>query len=210
MPFKFQNLFIDKDYSTLNKRFFGALLREGEGDRPASVGWYNTFTQQIRFQVLSEVANLAETSVLDVGSGLGDFSAYLNNQFADINYLGIDLFDKYIAKAKLSYPDTQFEHSSLTQLPVDKYDVVFSSGAFNVRVRRPYEYLFSMIDAMWERSGSAIAFNCLSAKVKPKKRLASLMYYDPVKVYDYASKLSTYVSLRHDYLFNDFTIYIYR
>ena len=61
-----------------------------------ALGWQSRGTQFRRFAVLAEIGSLAQTSVLDVGCGLGDLYGYLCTQNIWVTYTGYDLVPEMV------------------------------------------------------------------------------------------------------------------
>ena len=120
------------------------------GDSIHSVGWYNTYTQETRFNILTSVAPLSYHSVLDIGCGLGDLSAFFKKHNVKAIYKGIDLSEKMISIAKEKYPDSNFEVDDfLNPNFKDCVDYILCSGALNYRVQNQDLYLETSIKKMF-------------------------------------------------------------
>ena len=173
------------------------------------VGWGNKESQEIRFDVLSEVSDFTNKSVLDVGCGLGAFYAHLKNQGMVFSYIGVDINSRMIAKAKERYPSADFRvQDILTHAdPLPLYDFVILSGAFNLSQNRHKDIVAEMIRMMYKMSRVAIAFNMLSVKAdffEPGE-----YYARPGEMLDFCLTMTQRVILRHDYMTHDFTVYMY-
>ena len=191
------------------RRFFDASLREHPLSSAAIVGWSTAETQSIRFKVLSEIADLKGSRLLDVGCGVGDLLGYLKKIYADIDYVGIDLHPGMIAHAIKKFPEGRFLHQSLEQIE-ESVDFVFVSGAFNLRVDDNEQYLQRMLKQAYAFAEKGVAFNLLSRYAPYDLVYPDLYYYDPGIVFSYCKRLASRVTLRHDYLSNDFSIYMYK
>ena len=67
------------------------------GLNPASLGWLKG-KQEIRFKILTEIGNLENSSILDIGCGFGDLVAYLESEKIKAEYMGIHVMgDKKVA-----------------------------------------------------------------------------------------------------------------
>lgn len=181
-------------------------------------GWSSRASQRKRFAALAGVADLRGASVLDAGCGLADLYAYLEERgvAADVGYTGLDFTPRMVARARERFPQLDFVQgdvsSSDTELPPADY--VFASGLFShmtgdeARVR-------ATVGRLWGAAGRALAFNVLSTLTDPasdEARAASgLFAADPLEMVRFCrASLSPWVTLRHDYLPHDFTIYVYR
>jgi len=191
------------------RRFFDLSLREHPASSPAIVGWSTVETQRLRFKVLSEIADLTGTRILDVGCGVGDLFGYLQANHKEVDYLGIDLHSGMVAHATRKYPEGIFLHQSLERVE-ETFDYVFVSGAFNLRVDDNEKYLQTMIQLCYSAAKKGVAFNLLSRYAPNDSIYLDLYYYDPGIVFSYCKKIAENVMLRHDYLSNDFSIYMYK
>lgn len=171
------------------------------------VKWENALSQQIRFKILTQISPLIyNSSVLDVGCGLGHLVDYLNAQNFTGHYKGIDLCNQMIILAKKKYPHLEFENNTIENIPEKSVDFVLASGIFAFVDYTQLQYIIALL---FSRANKGVAFNCLSLYTPEQKKEPELFYPNPSDVFDLCKKLTPYVNLRHDYLVNDFTIYLY-
>ncbi|HEY1050365.1 MAG TPA: class I SAM-dependent methyltransferase [Prosthecobacter sp.] len=55
-----------------------------------ALGWRTEESQTRRFEVLAEIADRNDHTVLDVGCGHGDLRAHLGGKFPSVHYTGLD------------------------------------------------------------------------------------------------------------------------
>ena len=79
------------------------------------------------------------------------------------------------------------------------------SGIFTFANQSIFE---KILTNSFQVSQKGVAFNALST-CAPKQEEGEF-YADPLKTLEFCSKLTPKVSLRHDYLPHDFTIYMYK
>jgi SAM-dependent methyltransferase len=183
------------------------------GTEIGSVGWSNEQSQLVRFRVLSEVGIMPETSVLDVGCGLGDLYGYLESLFkAPPHYIGVDVTPRMIETAQAKYPSGKFLVHDILDPGASalEADFVFASGIFALLdlEQDPYGIMRRLIQAMFRRCRAGIAFNSLSSwtpNPEPGK-----FFVDPVKALALCHDITPWLSLRHDYMPHDFTVYMYK
>jgi ubiquinone/menaquinone biosynthesis C-methylase UbiE len=189
--------------------FYANLVRK-HGLAPQALDWGSRQSQELRFQVLTGIANLSGASVLDVGCGLADLLAYLQTQGVDVQYKGIDLNAEGIVLARQRFPQHTFEVGNLLEerLAEASFDYVFASGIFYLRQVQPVPFLDAMVRAMFGLCRRGVAFNTLSTRAACRE--AGEFYADPHKVLDLCWQLTPRVVLRHDYLPHDFTVYLYK
>ena len=178
------------------------------GDDVSSVAWCNRNTQYIRFIILTTFWDIDNSSVLDIGSGLGDLWNYLKNERYNIKYTGVDIVDDFVKKAGEKYKgEAAFSCQDLNDVQ-GSFDYVFASGTFNYRIKNNEKYIRDQINKMFKLAIKGFSFNLLSMYA-PKDAIyndKTFYYYDPEGIFRYCKSITPYVALRHDYLPNDFTI----
>ena len=70
--------------------------------------------------------------------------------------------------------------------------------------------LQQIIQSLFLKSTKGVAFNCLSIYAPEEKKESALFYPNPSEIFDLCKRLTPFVTLRHDYLDNDFTVYLYK
>ncbi len=119
----------------LQQRFYYERLDKHGIESAQCVGW-SELGQEKRFQALTSfIKDKNESySLLDVGCGVGDLSAYLkDNQYTNIAYTGIDILREMIEGAKRKYPRKIFLRGEfLSYKLLNNYDYVLCSGALNL------------------------------------------------------------------------------
>lgn len=183
---------------------------------------YNSLESQItRFKILSEIVNsLDNCSILDVGSGLGDFYHFLNKTYKNIDYTGCEITPEFCNQSKIKYPHIKAICDDFLEYDFDKtYNFVFCSGALNIQMPNHMEYLHQAITKMYQLCTVGISFNLPSnfselAKSNPaidfSHQDVKIAYVDPTEIFKFCKELTSRVTLRHDYMSHDFTIYMYR
>lgn len=180
------------------------------GKTVAALGWSSDTKQELRFRVLSEIGIGQNASVLDVGCGFGDFSAWLRARGYQGEYTGVDITKSLLLKAEEAYPGEQFHEADVLadgRFRDAQYDYVVASGIFTYRVKGGLEYVQRMAARMLELSRVGCAFNCLSAwgsHTEDTEFTAS-----PSVVLEVCRELTPWVSLRHDYHHGDLTVYLF-
>ncbi len=178
------------------------ISRFSHPDEVKQLGWGSEYSQEKRFSVLLDVIGFKEDdSVLDVGCGYGDLCKYIQN------YTGIDLRASAIDKAKNKYPGRDFKNCEIYSID-EKYDWVFASGIFCF----DYEWEKNTNDCikkMHEISKKGLAFNFLS-DLSEGNREIGMKYTKIEEALPIVSSLCKNFTFRHDYLKNDFTVYMYK
>jgi SAM-dependent methyltransferase len=178
------------------------------GDDLRSVAWGSRASQEKRFAVLAQIADLSAATVLDVGCGLGDFYDYLQRHSFRGRYLGFDLSEKMLELAAHRHPGVAFEHGDIRDATMQPFDYVVASGIFNRRVEDSDALLQTTVQRMYELCEKGVAFNVMSTHAD--FRNADEYYAAPEDVLRFCQSLNRRVVVRHDYMPHDVTYWIYR
>ncbi len=189
----------------MSNDFYERLL-EQHGDSPKSLDWSEA-GQQERFRVLHEVGIGNHDSVLDVGCGLGHFFRYFVSQGYRGHYKGADASRAMIDRCGNILGGSFSFLNALTD-PLPTADFVVSSGMLNLVEWSNLANMRTLLRKCFDACIKGAAINMLSSKA-PKKR-EGRFYYDPSWALDEALAITPYVTLRHDYRDNDFTLYLRR
>lgn len=185
------------------------------GENHLGLDWNSKESQFLRFEQLSKIIDYSTPfSLLDYGSGLGDFVHFLQqNKASTFDYIGFDLSKEMIEisnKRFDSNPNVLFTNSEPTQ----KVDYLIASGIFNV-MPQPYdlklweEYIYSCLNSFNQLSSKGFAFNVLTSYSDLEYKKDYLYYADPLKLFDYCKQsFSRNVALLHDYNLYEFTILV--
>jgi SAM-dependent methyltransferase len=194
----------DQVYTALTQQY---MLTE-----PQLVGHVSTAEQHQLFRILMEIGvNIATDSILDVGCGVADLYGYIGYAEPNRQYLGIDRNLNMVQLARQKYPDAMVVHIALSDLPEGQVDWCLANSIFNLPYTdTPYKELYDGIELMWQHAGRGVAFNCLSDIEPESQREPGLFYFNATQVFQHCLQRYGTVILRHDYLENDFTVYIYK
>lgn len=196
--------------------YFNNLLTEHGVDVKA-LGWGSGYSQYRRFKIFSEIGDLRNKSVLDIGCGFGDFYGFLKGYgFIFKKYVGLDINETMLKAAIEKYPDADlwnahFEKRNILLDPMNKkFDYVFASGIFSLSSTGWTQFMRKMLIAMFDIAVKGVGVNFLSSYA-PGERSSLSKYISPNRIIDFVTcQLSSNFVLRHDYLPNDFTVYAYK
>jgi len=176
------------------------------GLNPASLGWLKG-KQEIRFKILTEIGNLENSSILDIGCGFGDLVAYLESEKIKAEYMGIDINPEFVKIAKGLHPTSNFGCRDIEINPLrTKFDWIFAVGTTNQS--GSYGYIKNLLTGMLKISKRGVAMDFLSSYVDYK--VPKNFHASPEKILKIAKALSKRVVIRHDYLPFEFCVYIYK
>jgi len=180
------------------------------GDRPEALGW-TAKGQLLRFRSLLDIApSITRRKVLDFGCGKGDFYGFLRERGITVDYTGLDINGSLINLARRKFPGVRFAVFDSEEETLDEdFDYIFLCGVFNLEVRGLNTLIRRTLKSLFSRCRIALAFNALSDH-NPNKDY-ELHYVSPEEIFGFAVReLSPYVSLRHDRMAHDFTMFVYR
>lgn len=179
------------------------------GDRPEAVRW--TPEGQVKhYRAMLDVGNIKDSKILDFGCGKGDFYQFLKENNIHVKYHGYDINDGLIEVARRKFPEVDFRVFDIDNEPLrEDFDYIFLCGVFNLKIKGIEEAVKDTLYKLFPHCKVALAFNALSF-YEPKKDF-ELNYILPEEIFSFAIKnLSPYISLRHDRIKYDFTMFIYK
>lgn len=188
---------IIEHYSNLFKKY---------GMNHKALGWLRG-KQSIRFNILSQIGIMDNSSVLDVGCGFGDFYGYLKYNKIRVKYHGVDINNDFLKLARKRYPGAIFE---LRDIQKDhfkrKFDWVVATGITNHA--STYPHLKSIIKEMFSICKKGVVIDFISNYVDYKDK--DVFYTSPEIMFKFAKSLTRRVVLRHDYMPFEFCLYLYK
>ena len=160
--------------------------------------------QSIRFQVLTEIGDLRNATILDVGCGFGDLCRFLEKKKLNVKYHGVDINQDFIDVAKKRNPNGKFEVRDIEKNPfTKKFDYVFGAGIFTLA---SFKNVKPIIKEQFRICKKGVAIDFLSTYVT--YRDSPLFYINPEKMFKFAKTLTKRVTLRHDYKPYEYCIYL--
>jgi SAM-dependent methyltransferase len=179
------------------------------GDRPEAVRW-TPRGQREHYRALLDIGDISGSKILDFGCGKGDLYAFLRERNIPVDYTGCDINGKLIELAKSKFPGVDFRVFDIDgdELRED-FDYVILCGVFNLKVDGVDDLARRALVKLFRHCRVGLAFNALSAH-NPKKDF-ELNYTSPEELFAFVVRnLSPFVSLRHDRIAYDFSMFIYR
>ncbi len=188
--------------------FYGRMLRMF-GDRPESLGWTRN-GQVLHYEALLDIGNIEGKNILDFGCGKGDFYRFLREKQVCTHYSGFDINEDLITVARKRYPGVCFRVFDIeTDIMEEDFDYIFLCGVFNLKVQGIGQTVRKTLKTLFGHCKVGLAFNALSSH-SPKKDF-ELHYESPGELFSFAvENLSPLVSLRHDRIPYDFTMFVYK
>lgn len=173
-----------------------------------ALGWARTEGQQVRFQALTQIGDLAYHSVLDAGCGYADLYPYLRQRYAGVRYHGIEQMPELLAVARARYRDAAditLSNGDFLRPSLPTADYVLASGALNYRSRDP-RFVYQAIEKLFGSCHIGLGFNLLSWEPANGGPLAA---YEPAAVLAFCRQLAPRAELLEGYWEGDFTVFVY-
>ncbi|MEJ2043728.1 MAG: class I SAM-dependent methyltransferase [Reinekea sp.] len=175
-------------------------------DDVQTLGWKNLQSQQKRFDIIAELVDFNNTSVLDAGCGKGDFLRFLLQRSNAVRYIGIDLNPDFVAYANeqfCSCQQSRFYQADFSVAALPLVDHVVLSGALSYRTKDPV-YWKKIISRLFSNSRRSLVFNFLSDKTFPEHPL--LVSYSVDEVIDFCQSICRQLDIRSGYIDHDTTL----
>lgn len=174
--------------------------------------WASEFSQQKRFEVLTNNVDIEGARLLDVGSGLGDLLGYLRARGIVVDYTGVDITPKMVEQARRHQPTGTFVCGDIfgSQNPFKPgdFDVVFCSGTLNLNLGNNLQFMPHALATMFNLCRKSLVVNLLHHRCASDDD--TYFYHNPLVVLSLAHKLDCTAKLLDDYLPNDFTVILNR
>jgi len=174
------------------------------------LGWESEEAQRLRFDVLLDKVKLDGKKLLDVGCGTGNLIEHINSRGLSVEYTGVDILEQMIEKANKKNLDAVFIHTDIFKENIfspDSFDVVYTSGIFNLNLGNNREFLKDALALFFSLSREAVVFNLLH--VDSPDREEKYFYFHPDEVSGILTEFSAVikqVEIIEAYLKNDFTL----
>jgi len=169
--------------------------------------WASAARQRRRFEVLTDNVDLRGLSILDVGCGLGDLLAFLQQRGIEVEFTGVDILERMVEHCRRRFDTGRFLKADIfadDAFANGEFDLVFVSGAFNLDLGNNLEFLPTAIGRLMKLSRQYVAFNLLHARWPDHE--PGYFFYEPDFVLKQLAGHDVDVKLIDDYLPNDFTV----
>ncbi len=175
-----------------------------------ALGWKNKYSQQKRFEILCQIADLEGQNILDVGCGHGDLKIFLDERLRDFNYIGVDQMKEFIEVANDFFkddPTTHFIEGDFSKVFFSEVDYILGSGAFGYKCQRE-EYYWETIMHLYNNCKKGVAFNMLDDRYFKDHPL--LKSHNKEEVVKFCDRLASRIEVVDGYLEDDFTVFMYK
>jgi SAM-dependent methyltransferase len=162
--------------------------------------------QAIRHAVHAAVI-APNSSVLDVGCGMGYFYKFILEHGFKGRYVGIDLVPQYVDHCAERFPEASFKvWDVLDRGFEEEFDVIVASQVFNAKYPQSdnFAVLSWFMRSAYGAARHAVSIDFLTSYVDFTK--PELYYFSPEAVFSQAKALTRFTRLCHDYLPFEFTV----
>lgn len=163
--------------------------------------------QNIRCKIHSAAILKENSTVLDIGCGLGYFYQYLTDHGIICNYSGYDIVPAYIEECKRLYPEAEFECRNIFNEGIEgTYDTIILSQVLNNRYRFSdnERVMQQALTLAYRHSKVSVSVDMMSKYVDFED--PELYYYSPEEIFRFAKTLCRRTLLRHDFRSFEFCI----
>ena len=206
----FSKFFLKKAITLVNEnqQFYDRRVEE-YGNSYLTLNWGSKNSQELRFDILSQIGDLNNKSVLDFGCGLGHFYKWFYEKSINVNYTGIDISLKMINKAKSLFPNQNFKKYDIFAYPLEQeFDYILLSGVFTYTNQ---EFFEQCIKNLFDKCKIGVGFNLLSKWGKTSEYIEENEFLScPKNILKFCKTLSLRSVLKKNYHPRDFTIFIYK
>ncbi len=197
---------------SLIHKYYHPRLSDGDYDHE-KLGWESREAQFRRFEVVLDKLGFRDMTILDVGCGLGNLLDFCQMKDLSVHYTGVDILPDMIENASRRHPDARWYCCDLfseNRLCHEKFDLIYSSGIFNLDLGNNSRFLMDALELFLDLSKRYVCFNLLSDSSPDQEK--GYYYYSENKVLEDILKKFTLkehnISIESDYLENDFTVMI--
>ena len=200
---------MSRDFESIKKKYAESF--ELHGDSPAAL-LSPKGKHALRFRAIDQFLSEG-SSILDYGCGLGYLHEYLMKKNTAFDYTGVDILPEFIATCRDKYPSVPFFDIEPGEGLTEKYDIIFSSGVFNIRSNPDAElsknYAFDRMRQLYDATGRVLICDFLSENVDFKQDGAQ--HFSVGELADFCFKnLSRRFQIRHDLLPYELTVIVFK
>jgi SAM-dependent methyltransferase len=198
------------------KRVYEEHLQGKESNSPEASHWVDRDRVDLRFDVLTDIADLSGCSVLDFGCGNGLFRDYLKQCGVDCEYTGWDISEDMVEIARQRHPDSEFREIDILETDLEareEFDWILVSGVFHISGDRPNDeherWYKTILQRLWPLCEQGLAVNFFSEFVDWRDEELYYCSLDELVPF-LVEELSRWYQIRHDYDLYELTAYVYR
>jgi SAM-dependent methyltransferase len=168
--------------------------------------------------VLPEEFDAFNDTLLDIGCGVGDLYAYIQEviQCSEPLYQGVDSDSSMLELAKGKFPELEDTFEQADILTYDfgdsTWDWVVAMSAFNIKIDVPNqtEYVKNIIKNMYSIADKGIAINLMHSYPEGEDWSNDMVTFDSAEIFKWAIENFYNVKAHRNYIDRDFILYIYK
>ncbi|MCF8345866.1 MAG: class I SAM-dependent methyltransferase [Bacteroidales bacterium] len=205
------------DIKKINKNqvdYYGDLFEKYSGT-PMAVSSESEAHKKMRFEKIAAfIEKGVDTSLHDIGMGVGSFYEYLKDQngFNNLKYSGSDILEEYVRTAQKKYPECDFYLRDIADKKIDEsYDYVIMSGVFHQRrdvgINEWLWFSRELIRNAFSMANKSLVVNFVSGYVDYYQ--PNIYYCDLMRFINFVfEELSRFFVVDHCYPLYEFTVCI--
>jgi SAM-dependent methyltransferase len=166
--------------------------------------------QKIRHLVHATALRGENSSILDVGCGIGQFYEFLRSRGMACRFTGYDIVTDYVAYCREHYREAVFEERNIFTDGINgTFDSVVISQSLNNRYRHSdnMKVMATALELAYRHTRVSVSIDMMSSYVD--YQVPDLYYYSPEEVFRIAKSICRRVCLRHDYRPFEFCIQLF-
>lgn len=180
--------------------------------------WESEEAQKLRFSALINNFDMQNSTLLDVGCGLGHLAEYIDNQNLKLYYTGVDIIPEMINRANNKtfkniipqFMTIDFFKNSIE----DDFDYIYTSGIFNLNLGNNEKFLEDAIKIFTLSARKGVCFNLLDESCREKYG-NKYYYYNKNNILEKTNNIlekqnkKYTIKIVDEYLSNDFSVFIF-
>ena len=178
--------------------------------------WESEEAQKLRFSALINNFDMQNSTLLDVGCGLGHLAEYIDNQNLKLYYTGVDIIPEMINRANNKtfkniipqFMTIDFFKNSIE----DDFDYIYTSGIFNLNLGNNEKFLEDAIKIFTLSARKGVCFNLLDESCREKYG-NKYYYYNKNNILEKTNNIlekqnkKYNIKIVDEYLSNDFSVF---
>lgn len=206
-----------REYTRKQKEAYERHLVRYAYDSPEASHWLGRDKLWLRFEIMAQIDDLRNKSVLDFGCGNSLLLDFLQEKGISCEYCGWDISEKMIEVSKSRHPTNCFVvcdiFSEETCGYKECFDYIIVNGVFNLlfgsNEGMHWQWVKEILRRLWTLCERGIAVSFLTEHVDWAEKALYYCSVDAIASFC-AKELSRWFVIRHDYQLYEFTIYIYK
>jgi hypothetical protein len=210
------------NYQNIVKHYESCLEKHRQGPRAVDIP--DEHAAIICYGIMLDMIPDEDCTLLDFGCGLSGLKRHMDTwykgdkpRYRGVKYTGLDISEKFIAKCRELFPDTEYICLDLMKEGPERlgrqWDWVICNGVFTEKRELPWQemwdYTHVLLGRVFQLARKGMAFNVMSKCVDWER---DDLFHLPVETcIDFVKHLSRRFTIHHmDYGRYEYTTYVYR